>query len=95
VDEAAEAVATADLSRRRFLPLLIEFGRPQFERAMCGVPKLASCLQIGDFLGRAPNFGTPHVSPVAALRRDLHDRATLVRPVDVRQQLRLRESTLV
>ena len=26
----------------------------------CGVPKLASCLQIGDFSGRAPSFGTPH-----------------------------------
>src|SRR5438876_7488674 len=35
------------------------------------------------------------VSPVAALRRDLHDRATPVRPVGVRQQLRLSESTLV
>jgi hypothetical protein len=34
VDEAAEAVATADLARRRFLPLLIEFGRPEFERAV-------------------------------------------------------------
>jgi hypothetical protein len=34
VDEAAEAVATADLARTRFLPLLIEFGRPEFERAM-------------------------------------------------------------
>jgi hypothetical protein len=31
VDEATEAVATADLARRRFLPLLIEFGRPEFE----------------------------------------------------------------
>jgi putative transposase len=26
----------------------------------CGVPKLTFCLQIRDFLRRAPNFGTPH-----------------------------------
>src|SRR5437899_3150187 len=25
----------------------------------CGVPKLASCLQTGDFSGSAPSFGTP------------------------------------
>jgi hypothetical protein len=35
-----------------------------------GVPKLASCLEISDFLGRAPNFGTPqdldeHSEPIA------------------------------
>jgi hypothetical protein len=28
----------------------------------CGVPKLASCLQIADFSQCAPNFGTPHTS---------------------------------
>jgi hypothetical protein len=28
----------------------------------CGVPKLVSCLQIGNFSARAPNFGTPQAS---------------------------------
>lgn len=28
----------------------------------CGVPKLASCLQINDFPGRALSFGTPQGS---------------------------------
>lgn len=27
----------------------------------CGVPKLASRLQIADFSGHGPSFGTPHV----------------------------------
>src|SRR5262249_17208099 len=31
--------------------------------AGCGVPKLASWLQIRDFLGRAPSLGTPHAAP--------------------------------
>jgi hypothetical protein len=34
VEEATEPVATADLAHRRCLPLLIEFGRPEFEGAM-------------------------------------------------------------
>src|SRR6266545_859960 len=34
VDEAAKAVATADLALRRSLPSLIEFGRPEVEGAM-------------------------------------------------------------
>ena len=34
VDEAAEPVATADLALKRSFTLLIEFGRPQFARAM-------------------------------------------------------------
>jgi putative transposase len=29
------------------------------------VQKLASCLQIADFSGRAPSFGTPHASVIA------------------------------
>src|SRR6266540_2303351 len=34
VDEAAEAVATADLALKRSLPSLVESGRPEFEGAM-------------------------------------------------------------
>jgi hypothetical protein len=37
----------------------------------CGVPKLASCLQIADFSGSAPSFGTPHANiSVAAVGRE-------------------------
>ena len=34
VDEATEAVATADLALGRSLPWLVEVGRPEFERPM-------------------------------------------------------------
>jgi hypothetical protein len=40
VDEAAEAVATADLACRLSLPLLVGFGRAEFERARCGLSRL-------------------------------------------------------
>jgi hypothetical protein len=36
------------------------------QRAPCGVSKLASCLQIGDFSQCAPNFGTPQACDVPA-----------------------------
>src|SRR6266496_4126926 len=56
-----------------------------------GVPKLASCLQIADFLRREPSFGTPHAPltepraarsarPEAPCRAPTNDRRRTPRP---------------
>jgi len=52
----------------------------------CGVPKLASCLQIANFSGRAPSFDTPHAR--AALEDAIWDEPDwagllYVKPVDL------------
>src|SRR5262249_47946300 len=44
---------------------------PLCVRGTSGVPKLASWLQIPDFLGRAPSFGTPHGTAEASLTAGL------------------------
>src|SRR6266536_2296792 len=41
----------------------------------CGVPKLAPCLQIGDFSGCARSFGTPHDLPESAVDSSRVDNA--------------------
>jgi hypothetical protein len=43
------------------------------ELGPCGVPKLASYLQIPDFSGCAPNFGTPQVETLAEPATSIRD----------------------
>src|SRR6266498_1360931 len=64
VGAEAEAVRLAELARNayeyftRVFPETVPKITARFLMP-CGVPKLASCLQIADFSGCEPSFGTP------------------------------------